>query len=198
MKQIRLNTLYHRLTPWERIPLLIAAQDRGDETEHQRLLATSPLRSWRFSEHLLAEEALHILALIYIGEQLDAAANYFFANVQMFVADEARAQADWQLMADGNAYFFTANTQAWSRFCAELHTAPDALLAVNHQGWFLGYCQEHMPASAPSPEALQTRLSQQGRQRGTLVTADALFASWQKALRAMTRHAPPEFVEEEQ
>jgi hypothetical protein len=196
MKRFHLNKDYHRLTTWERIPLLIAAQDRGDEMDHQWLSRTSPLQSWHFSEHLLAEEALHVLALTYVGEQLDAAANYFFACMQMVVAQEARPQADWRLMADVNAYFFTANTQAWRRFCAQLHIAPDALVAANHQGWFLQYCQERMPAKAPSPESLRTRLGKKRRKPVTLVTADSLLASWQNALRAMTRYAPPEFAEE--
>ena len=46
------------------------------------------MHTWHFSEHLLAEAAVHILALIYVSEQLDAAANYFFALWKQEDADD--------------------------------------------------------------------------------------------------------------
>jgi hypothetical protein len=187
-----LARLYDRLTIWERIPLLLAAEARGDEAEHRRLVDSSPLRTWRASEHLLAEQALHLLALIYVGEQLDAAASYFYALWQLDDADDPRPE-DWLLlMIDVSAYFFTANAEAWRRFCRELDIAADALTAANHQGWFLPFCEERMPAHAPTAEAVQARLRKAGRDVSQLVTADRLLARWRSRLRAMTRHAPPD------
>jgi hypothetical protein len=53
-----LPRLYDRLTIWERIPLLIAAHARRDGAEYRRLFDASPLRTWHFPEHLVAEQAL--------------------------------------------------------------------------------------------------------------------------------------------
>jgi len=185
-----LARLYDRLTVWERIPLLLAAEARGDEAEYRRLFDASPLRTWRGSEHLLAEQALHLLALIYVGEQLDAAANYFFALWQLDDAGDPRPE-DWLLlMIEVNAYFFTANAEAWRRFCGKLDIAADALTAANHPGWLLPVCEERMPAQAPTAEAVQARLRKAGREVSQLVTADRLLARWRSRLRAMTRHAP--------
>jgi hypothetical protein len=87
MNANQLTKLYDRLTVWERIPLLITAEARRDDDEYRRLFEASALRTWRFSEHLLVEQALHLLALLYVGEQLGAAAGYFFAMWQMDGAD---------------------------------------------------------------------------------------------------------------
>jgi hypothetical protein len=184
-----LARLYDRLTVWERIGLLIAADARGDGAEYRRLFDTSPPRTWRFPAHLIAEHALHVLAMIYVGEQLDAAAGYFHALWRMGDAADPRPQ-DWLHAADASAYFFAANADAWRRFCAELDIAPDALTAANHRGWFLRYCEENLPANAPTAKALLARFRESGRDVPQLVTADDLLADWRNLLRGMTRHAP--------
>ena len=184
-----LARLYDRLAVWERIALLIAAQARGDDAEYQRLFDASALRTWRFSEHLLAEQALHVLTLQYVTEQLDAAVNYFFALWQSQNADDPRPE-DWVQAVGVNSYFFTENAEAWRRFCAELDIAPDALVAGNYHGWFLGYCEEHMSANAPTAEVLQARFRDTGRGIGPLVTAENLLTRWRNLLQAMTNHAP--------
>jgi hypothetical protein len=176
--------LYDRLTVWERIPLLLAAQARGDDAEYRRLFSASAVRTWHFSEHLPTEQALHVLAPQYVGEQLDAAANYFFALWRMEDADDPQPE-DWRLVADACAYFFVANTEAWRRICSELSITPETLIAGNYRGWFLGYCEQHMPVNAPTAEALQARLRESGRAVPQLVTADHLLGSWRNLLQKM-------------
>jgi hypothetical protein len=186
-----LARLYDRLTVWERVPLLIAAEARGDQAEYQRLFNASALRTWRFSEHLLAEQALNVSAMIYVGEQLNAAASYFFDLWQMQDPDDPRPE-DWLIAAEACAYFFVANAEAWRRFCSELNIAPEALVAANHRGWFLRYCEENIPANAPTAEVMQARFQEIGWDSPQLVTPDNLLASWRNLLQAMTRHAPRE------
>jgi hypothetical protein len=183
-----LARLYDRLTVWERIPLLIAAEAREDSVEYQRLFAASPPRTWQFSEHLRAEQAVHVLAMIYVGEQLDAAAAYFWALWQMDHADLPRPE-EWLATIESWAYLFTANAEAWRRFCCELDIAPDVLTAANHRGWFLSYCEKNMPANASTAEAMQARWRAIGRDVPQLVTADDLLESWRNVLAAMIRHA---------
>jgi hypothetical protein len=182
-----LNRLYDRLRIWERIPLMVAAGARGDTAEYDRLFGASPMRTWHFPEHLLAEQALHVLAMMYVGEQLDAAGSYFFALWCMGGADDPE-RGDWLLAAEGCAYFFTVNAEAWGRFCSELGIAPDSLTAANHCGWFLPYCLDRMPALAPTPQALEARFREMGRDVPQIVTADALLARWRDLLQNMTRH----------
>lgn len=183
-----LARLYDRLSNWERIPLLIAADARGDDPEYRRLFAASAMRTWHFPEHLMDELALNLLALIYVGEQLDAAATYFFALLGMEKTEYPRAQ-NLQLVAEGCAYFFVANAEAWRRFCAELDISADTLTAANHKGWFLRLCEEKMPADAPTAEALEARFRESGWEVSCLTTVETLLASWRNVLRAMTGHS---------
>src|SRR5262245_13485362 len=99
-----LSRLYDRLTVWERIPLLLAAGARHDDAEYRRLADASALRTWRLPEHSLAELALHVLALIYAGEQLDAAGGYFFALCRLGDADDPQPEA-WLRAAEAQAYY---------------------------------------------------------------------------------------------
>ena len=168
-----LARMYDRLTVWKRVPLSIAVQARGDDTEARRLSDASPLCSLRFSEPVLPELALNMLALIYIGEQLEAAASYFFAL--------------WRLDDEQDPQPENTNAEAWRRFCAELNINSDDLTAGKH---FPRYCVENMPANAPTAAEQQERLEARYGQRRPLVTVDSLLASWRDMLRQATRHAP--------
>jgi hypothetical protein len=186
----QLDRLYHRLTVRERIPLLVAAEARGDDVESRRLSETSPIQTWWFSEHLIYEQALHVLALIYIGEQLDAAATYFFAHWRMDVDDE-RSVEHWGRIAQAEAYFFTANSEAWRRLCAELGVDANDLIAANHNGRMLKNCEQQMPSHAPSAETMQSLLRDANCEPADIVTVDHLLKSWRRLLGACTRHALP-------
>ena len=185
----RLSTLYDQLSVWERIPLLVSAQSRKDETEYQRLFTASPMRSWRFSEHLIAEQALHVLALCYINEQLDAAGTYFFALFELLRADDAPNQ-DISLMANTSAYIFTVNSRAWQLFCSELGIAHHELIASNQNGWFLPYCEEQMAAAAPSAKELLAYLQESNKDVQQLITPETVLARWRGLLGEMTHHTP--------
>lgn len=112
----------------------------------------------------------------------------------MKLEDEAEdAPEDWLLIAQSNAYFFTANAAAWRRFCADLLIDAQTLTCANHRGWFLAYCEEQMPVHAPSASDLALQMQRQGRD-GSLVTEERLLASWRRILQAMTGHALPPFA----
>jgi hypothetical protein len=137
-----------------------------------------------------------MLALIYVGEQLDAAASYFFNLWQTQDPEDPRPE-EWLVGAEAWAYFFAANAEAWRRFCADLGIVSESLTAANHTGWFLRYCEENLPANAPMAEALQARFRESGREVPQLVTAEKLLASWRSLLQAMTSHAPRQAGKEE-
>src|SRR5262245_18519435 len=54
-----------------------------------------------------------------VGEQLDAAAAYFFAVWRLGDSDDPGPE-DWVRVAEACAYSFVANADAWRRFCREL------------------------------------------------------------------------------
>jgi hypothetical protein len=187
-----LAKLYDRITVWERIPLLIAAQARGDDAEYKRLFDASPRRTAHIPEHLLDEHSLHVLALIYLGEQLYLAASHFFFLFKLQAPDDPQPE-DWLIAAESNAYIFARNAEAWRRLCSELSIAPEALY---RPGPFLRYCEEKMQANAPTAEALQALFREWGRDAPQLVTADELLIGWRNLLQDMTHGAPPGKEEE--
>jgi hypothetical protein len=185
-----LPKMYDKLTVWERLPLLIAADDRGDDVEWRRLFGTSPIKSWKFSEHLMAEEALNTLALCHVIDQLEAAAIYFYALFQRF-GEAPNRERDWALEADLHAFNFQTNAQAWKLLCGEAGIDPEALVRVNFKGWFLKYCEIHMPANVPAEEDLRTRMRQAGLDDKDLKSAETLAKLLRDLLEKMTRSTPP-------
>lgn len=134
-----------------------AAEARNDDVERRRLFDASPLRTLRVPEHLNAELAVHVLTLIYVGEQLNVAGTYFFARSQAHDATTDLEIADWLFMVDLSAYVFAVNAETWRRFCSGLGINSWALTTANHPSWFLRLCEERMPVNALSADALQAR-----------------------------------------
>jgi hypothetical protein len=183
MTSTGLTKLYAHLLPRERLPLILAAQARGDESEQQRLAASAPVRVWRLPDYAIGDLAANVLALVYVSEQLDYAANYWHALWRLEDADDADP-ATWRLAADVSAYVFARNAEAWRSFWQELHIDADALSAANHHGWLLRYCEERMPGVAPTREELAARLRRHGADDPQPVTADDLRASWRQLFEA--------------
>lgn len=148
-----LKQLYPAIRPWERIRLLLAAEYRHDDVEYQRLFKASKIRAWYFSEHLLTEQALHVLTLTYITEQLDAATSLFLGLTQMALHDQK--DKVWEQVAECSAYFFTVNTEGWKSFCIEHHFPAENLVASNQMGWVLPYCEQYIPTLAPTSDELK-------------------------------------------
>lgn len=188
MMKNSLTSLYPQLKSWERIRLLLAADARHDEVEYLRLFDASPIRTWYFSEHLLAEQALHVLTLTFVNEQLDAVACLFFALFQLSHHHEQSAELEF--LADCSAYFFNINAQAWKTFCHKIQVDPENLIASNHQGWILSLCATHISDLVPTQEEL-TKHSLPGQ----LVTAEDLSTRWLKQLQNMTQSTPWDFQE---
>ncbi len=70
---------YEKLTPWERLPLILAASARGDEQEHSRLVLSAPRVGYRVPDHFGLAVAFQELTWLHLLEALDLAANYFQA-----------------------------------------------------------------------------------------------------------------------
>jgi hypothetical protein len=183
MKKYELTRYYDRLKMWERIGLLAEANTRGDESEARALFNSSPRRSCELPEHLLPAVALSALTFLYIGEQLEAAAHYFFA-LWCYENSQDPHRDEWLEAAQADADFFRANAQIWRRFCSERGLSPETLTAANHRGMFLRYCEEHMPAQATAAETRQAWPPAAGY-RPPQITAEDMLERWQRILHAM-------------
>jgi hypothetical protein len=148
MNTDHLAKLYDRLTPRERLPLLIAAGLRGDEVERERLRASAPMEQFHVADYhglaraLMKAVDLHLLTL------LDLAANFWqWWGFWMIdgVRDrgaagatdtgqrrQSRAEISQEARTEGIVRYyasrFVAHVDGWKQFCLEMHLDPEAQL----------------------------------------------------------------------
>jgi hypothetical protein len=131
-----LAKLYDRLTPRERLPLILAASARDDEVEGQRLAQSAPRMALRLPDYHGLGEGLFLASLFHLIGVLDVAALFWLTQGRLAEwqawADEKEDEDDWLNRMDAKvrmlAYVLTAKRDGWRRFCAELPVDPELLL----------------------------------------------------------------------
>jgi hypothetical protein len=130
-----LAKLYARLRPSERLPLIIAASDRGDQAEADRLSRSVPRIRVGLPDYHGLGEGLLFLSLFHTMEQLDLGLLFWHAQgmateyeeFPVDQGDKARADRLWdatRLLA----YKLCIQADAWKCFFAELQIDPETLL----------------------------------------------------------------------
>jgi hypothetical protein len=72
-----LARLYDRMTPRERLPLLLAALHRGDDAEAQRLACSAPRIQLSLPDYHGLNEGLLLVPLFHVLGQLDRGLLYW-------------------------------------------------------------------------------------------------------------------------
>ena len=115
---------YDKLTPWERVPMIWAAEARGDHTEAKRLARSAPRGGFQVADCYGLDLGLLWLAAVQHMEQLDLAA--FYVKTAMFL--EANVEyANQELhgriqnMRRVLACRIVLNADAWKLICADLN-----------------------------------------------------------------------------
>jgi hypothetical protein len=129
-----LAKLYDRLTPRERLPLILAASARDDEVEGQRLAQSAPRMALRLPDYHGLGEGLLLASLFHLIGVLDVTALFWLTQGRL---------AEWTALSDKDeddslnrldakvrmwAYVLTAKRDGWRRFCAEVPVDPELLL----------------------------------------------------------------------
>jgi hypothetical protein len=131
----RLARHYDVLTPWERLPLLVAATARGDTVEIGRLSRSAPSDVFWAPDYHALVQGLSQLAHHYLLQQLDRAA-LFWKTISFMdqKPPEARKRGDGRV-EDGLArrarvlaYWFVVLADGWQLFCQRLGIDPDVPL----------------------------------------------------------------------
>lgn len=138
MTPSRLPRHYDALTPWERLPLIVAASARADDVEVDRLIRSAPTHGCRVRDYWGLAEALNELVTNYLLEQLDLVASYlqvmtFREQEPLPSARKAQRQQQQQqeqrcLLSRMQVYQFVVRADGWKQLCAELSIDPDVLL----------------------------------------------------------------------
>jgi hypothetical protein len=130
-----LAKLYDRLTPWERLPLILAAVDRGDDAEAQRLARSAPRVQLSLPDYHGLSEGLMLQTFFHVIGQLERGLLYWqlsgtAADWEEFPVgqdDKDFAERLWGV-ARLTAYRLSVEADGWARLCAELHVDGEALL----------------------------------------------------------------------
>jgi hypothetical protein len=132
-----LARMYDGLTPWERVPLMHAAQTRGDEVELARLRDSTPRVVFGIPDSHPLLEALDRLRCHHLLTQLDTAVLYgqvlgaFGQDTEPAGVESEKTRArEEQLLRTLKtfAYLLTTHAEAWRQLCTELKLDADALL----------------------------------------------------------------------
>jgi hypothetical protein len=130
-----LAKLYDRLTPRERLALIIAAVERGDAAEADRLSRSAPRIQVGLPDYHGLGDGLLLLALFHLIGQLERGLIYWHTSATAVDweecparhQDHGRAERLWAV-ARMTAYRLCVEADAWTQFCSELHIDPEALL----------------------------------------------------------------------
>jgi hypothetical protein len=142
-----LTNLYDRLTPLERLPLVIAAGARGDQAEQERLSGSAPRERFEVPNYYGLAQALLQAGDFHLMTLLDLAANfwqwwglwmlYTVCSEQANGTDQCpgaktKAEKARQTRAGGIACYyatrFVAHVEGWKQFCSDLHLDPEVQL----------------------------------------------------------------------
>jgi hypothetical protein len=118
-----LARMYDKLTPWERLPLLMAARRRGDEVESGRLAATAPKITCQVPNHYGLAQAFTLVSVLHFLE-VSRLATQFFAT---FALPDDTKKAE-QAAVDSRvlvAHLFKTTLAGWRQFCAEFRFDPE-------------------------------------------------------------------------
>jgi hypothetical protein len=123
---------YNQLTPRERLPLIAAAQRRGDQRECQRLAASAPRVGFNIGNHHGLVEGLELSACCLMLECLNFAGHFLLVH---WTADATElvprgqklgaSQNRSQDIAGIFAYLLCVKWEAWQTFCAEMNVEGD-------------------------------------------------------------------------
>jgi hypothetical protein len=125
---------YETLTPRERYPLMVAARDRGDAVEAERLEREAPFGTFSVPNYRGMAEGMADISLLHLIELLDMAAKFWQVNALLESIASGREKVQ-KAMKDGLrkcrglwGYLYGVETEAWRRFCTELHLDPDGFI----------------------------------------------------------------------
>lgn len=126
------------LTPWERLPLIVAASARADVVEKDRLARSAPQNSFRVPDYWGLAEGFKDLAQLYLIQQLDLAAFYWECMAVLESAPPSNTRASRHTQQREKrlgkemkmlAYRYIIRADGWKLLCAELRVASDFLVA---------------------------------------------------------------------
>ena len=130
-----LAKLYDRLKPAERLPLIMAAAERGDHAEADRLARAAPRIHVTLQDYHGLADGLFVLTLFHVIGQLDTSVAFWHALAQAIDSETPPARPKDRELADRlwdlarvAGYKVSVQADAWKRLHAELNADSESLL----------------------------------------------------------------------
>jgi len=127
---------YHKLTPWERLPLTMGAAFRGDNAEFDRLARSAPRHRWELPDHYGLGEGLQVEVAEHVMNQLNRAVIFWQASALLESAlleekiwESKIAKRIWAPLRM-LAYRIVTHADGWKLFCEGLRLDPDKILSL--------------------------------------------------------------------
>jgi hypothetical protein len=178
-----LAKLYDRLTPRERLPLIMAASARGDEAERDRLTRSAPREGFWLPDYHGLGEGMLLASLFHLLELLDVAALYWqtggmLEQWQIFSEEEEDAPTKKLRRTVGmSGYIFTTKLEGWRRFCAEFKADPELLMNSLPGYDTVKRTEEAARISACTPEEANAWIREKGGETAKTLTVETVVAS---------------------
>ncbi len=171
MNTSRLAKQYDKLTPRERLLLIMAAAGRGDQAESERLARAAPRVSWSVPDHFGLAMAFEV-AEIYFMEMLDLAANYLRA----LATGDALSDPQAERLLDVALFFgflFKTKLAGWRLFCREQGVDPLLCWSVLPGLGLIQRAEKVAESAAFTPKGAARFLTRDGNTEVKLLTAEA-------------------------
>lgn|SRR5262245_37840847 len=178
-----LAKLYDRLTPWERLPLILAASARGDEAERQRLVTAAPKVGYRVPDHFGLAMAFREVGDWHFMELLNLAALYFQS---LGLADSLQGKRGEEMLDTAMlfGYLFKVQLAGWRQLCKELNLEPEFCWSYFPGFDTLKRAEKQTETAAFTAEGADECMRRSGREVARVVTADDVAAGLRESLKA--------------
>jgi hypothetical protein len=174
---------YGRLTPRERLPLIVAAAARGDEVDRRRLMDSAPRVTYRIPDHSPWWMAFRELVALHRVELLNLAGLLVGCYQAASPGQRGDVEAVERLRAITmfSAYLFNARVAGWRLFCDELHLPPDRFGDVMPGRELLDVANEIATEVALTSEEATEYVRGRHPDADRAPTAEDVAAGWREA-----------------
>jgi hypothetical protein len=163
---------------------LLMAQANKDSDAEKLVKESTPYGLYRLPDTTMPEQMLHIMALIYVTEQLDYAGMVMNAVIVILKKDPNLRSCAEMLAAGG--YLFKVGREGWAMFCTEIGVDPGYLVSENYRGQVLGMVGEHVASYAMTEAEVRETLFE-GHPEMKLQTAADVARTWRRMFEEVSR-----------
>lgn len=169
-----------RLAIRKRVARYLAAQLRNDEDEIELVEQASEHRNFAIADLHIEMDMLHTMALIYLQEQQEYAAAYWYASYRDL--ESRHAVPALYVSKQVCAYRFWANREGWNRFAQWLGTSGEDLLklACGNNSPTMDMWQKEILAAAPTAKEVRSIAKQAGLKEPMLPSPQYHAGVWRE------------------